>query len=94
MKESTARSGQTTLDGLLQELDDCLARDIPALKQKINGLRRRVQRGQPVERGLAALHKAMETSRQQVRQRSENLPRPVYALPLPVVEQREALLEK
>jgi ATP-dependent helicase HrpA len=93
MKESTARSGLTALDGLQRELDDCLVRDIPVLMKKIAGVRRRVQRGQPIDRGLAALEKALELSRQQVTRRREALPRPEYALPLPVVEQRETLLE-
>ncbi len=93
MTESIVRAGQTALDGLQQQLDDCLARDIPALAKKIAGLRRRVQRGQPIDQGLASLDKAMASSRQQVTLRLASLPKPEYALPLPVVEQRKTLLE-
>ncbi len=93
MTESGTRSGHNTLDTRRQQLDACLVRDIPALTKKIAGLRRRVQRGQPIDRGLAELDKAVTNSRQQVEQRGAAAPRPEYALSLPVVEQREAILE-
>ncbi|TCK19194.1 ATP-dependent helicase HrpA [Thiogranum longum] len=94
MKESTVRPGRERLDELQHELDDCLARDIPGLTKKIAGLHRRLQRCQPIDHGLLALNRAIEMSRQQVVQRHKTLPKPEYALSLPVVEQREAILEK
>ncbi len=93
MTESTARSGHATLDTLQQQLDVCLARDIPALGKKIAGLRRRSQRGLPVDRGLMELEKAVRASRLQVECRRKAAPRPDYPLQLPVVEQRETILE-
>ena len=93
MTDSNARSGRAALTALQQQLDACMARDIPTLEKRIRSLQRRVQAGQPTDRGLAALDKAMELSRRQVEQRRAAAPRPEYALPLPVTEQREAILE-
>ncbi len=93
MTESNARSGRAALTALQQQLDACMARDIRALGKSIASLHRRVQAGQPIDRGLAALGKAVDTSRRQVAQRRAAAPRPEYALPLPVTEQRETILE-
>jgi len=93
MTESTAHPGRAALAGLQQKLDACMVRDIPALTKKIASLHRRVQGGQPIDRGLASLDKAIELSRQQVTQRCAAAPRPGYALSLPVIEQRDTILE-
>jgi len=93
MTEPTARSGHTTLDAMQHGLDACLVRDIPALTKKIADLRRRMQRGQPIDRGLAVLDRAIELSQRVVTGRRAAAPRPEYVLPLPVIEQREGILE-
>ncbi len=93
MTESTARSGQDTLDTLQQQLDACLARDIPSLTRRLAGLRRRHRRRQPIDRGLDALARAVAASRDSVDARREAAPKPDYPLSLPVVEQRDTILE-
>ena len=80
------------LKQLAHKLDDCLARDIPALRRQLHALQVRVDHGQPVDRGLARLQRDLQDSRQRVEQRRAGLPVPEFPLPLPVVERREDIL--
>jgi ATP-dependent helicase HrpA len=75
------------------QIDDCMARDIPALHKQLRSLLTRCRRAQPVERGLARLQSAVAESNQRSAARMADLPEPAYPLSLPVVERREDILE-
>ena len=77
---------------LQNQIDDCMARDIPALRKQLRGLLARCRRAQPVDRGLARLQSAVAASNQQFSARMVGLPKPAYPLSLPVVERREDIL--
>ena len=77
------------LDELNSALVDVMPADRVALRARLAGLRRRVQKGQPVDRGLPALAADIEAARHRRAQRAERLPRPEYPLDLPVVARRE-----
>jgi ATP-dependent helicase HrpA len=77
---------------LQSQIDDCLARDIPALRKQLRGLQARCRRAQPVDRGLARLQSALAESNQRVAARMANLPTATYPLSLPVVERRADIL--
>ena len=92
MDNAGRRSDDAKLEHLLQSIDACRARDIPALTRQLGVLRRRVARGQPVDRGLHKLQAEIEQSLQQVEQRRVAAPQPDYPQVLPVVEQRATIL--
>lgn len=77
------------LDELNSALDDVMPADRVALRARLAGLRRRAQKGQPVDRGLPALAADIEAARHRRAQRAGRLPRPEYPLDLPVVARRE-----
>ena len=89
----SAPAAAADLDQLQQQFDDCLLRDIPVLRRRLAGLRRRMRRGQATDRGLAALRQDIEHSCRVVRARRESIPQPDYPRGLPVVERREQILE-
>ena len=70
-------------------LAEALTRDVPALKRRLAGLRRRRRRGQPFDRGLAALERDLARSRARVEARRASLPDPRYPPELPVSARRE-----
>ncbi|HSH29750.1 MAG TPA: ATP-dependent RNA helicase HrpA, partial [Thiohalobacter sp.] len=79
------------LKQLEQRLDQCLLRDRPTLRRRLAGLRRRLCRDQPVDRGLAAVASEIMASQARREQRRHSLPSPEYPPQLPVVEHREAI---
>lgn len=83
------RADPHTVQHLNQYLDECLARDIPALRKQLQALQSRSRRGQVVGR----LEQALEASRRQVEQRRAGLPVPAFPLALPVVERRDDILK-
>lgn len=52
------------LDHLTEALDNCLAGDQRRFRRRISGLRKRLVRSLPVDKGLSALRKEIETSQQ------------------------------
>ena len=52
----SCRDDAQKLRRLAKDIDDCLARDIPALSSQWRALQARCQRSQPVDRGLDRLH--------------------------------------
>ncbi|HFD80212.1 MAG TPA: ATP-dependent RNA helicase HrpA [Gammaproteobacteria bacterium] len=74
-------------------MDDCRARDIPALRKRQQEVRRRMRRGRPVSRDLAALEGAVEASLARVEARRSSLPELRYPAALPVVAKRAVILE-
>lgn len=90
---SNRRTDQQVLPDLELCPDACLARDVPALRQQLRALRTLEQRGQPVERAVGRLERALGASQRRVEQRRAGLPVPSFPQALPVVEQRDAILE-
>jgi ATP-dependent helicase HrpA len=80
------------LQCLEQQLDDCLAKDVPALRKQLRALLARQRRGQPVDRGVDSLQQAVRESREQVGRRRAGLPVPAFPQALPVVERRHDIL--
>jgi ATP-dependent helicase HrpA len=89
----SCRDDAQKLQRLAQEIDDCLARDIPALSSQWRALQARCRRGQPVDRGLVKLQRALGEAQQRVAERRAGLPTPRFPLALPVVERRDDILE-
>ncbi|WP_297527511.1 ATP-dependent RNA helicase HrpA [Thiohalobacter sp.] len=81
------------LDALERQLDECRTADVARLSRRLSGLRRRLGRGQPIDRGLTGLAAAIEASRAARAARLARLPRPDYPAGLPVVEHRVAIAE-
>ncbi len=77
---------------LQQSLEQCLARDVPALRRQLQRLQARWARAQPVDRALARLRQEIEASQQRVARRQAGLPGVTFPQPLPVVERREEIL--
>ena len=67
--------------------------DLPGLQKRLKGLRKRLQAGKPIDRGLPALKKAIQDSVDRRAQRHSLLPNPQYPEQLPVSQKREAILE-
>jgi len=80
------------LQKLAQEIDDCLARDIPALSRHLRALQSRCRRALPVDRGIARLEQELQLARGRVDTRRAGLPVPEFPVGLPVVERREDLM--
>ncbi len=78
-------------DRLESELEHCLVRDRRTLGLRISGLRRRYRRGQPTDRGIRALHEAMERSKNATEARRANLPALTYPGELPVSARRQEI---
>ncbi len=93
MSKTGDLSGCTQLEQLENSIAECLARDVPLLLRQLGGLQGRCRRGQPIDRGLPALQARVEQSLQRVALRRRQAPKPRYALQLPVVEQRQTILE-
>jgi ATP-dependent helicase HrpA len=80
------------LEKLDDQLDDCMARDIPALRKQLRRLQARCRRKQPVDRGYSCLQDAVLESKQRADSRKSGLPTPAYPLSLPVVDRRKEIL--
>ncbi|MCG6865783.1 MAG: ATP-dependent RNA helicase HrpA, partial [Thiogranum sp.] len=89
----SCRDDAQKLQTLAQDIDDCLARDIPALSSQWRALQARCRRGRPVDRGLVKLQRALGAAQQRVAERRAGLPTPRFPLALPVVERRDDILE-
>ena len=93
MKHTGNRSDRVELERLQHSLDDCLARDIPALEKQFRSLQRRYQQGQSIDRALKRLGDEGNRSCECVARRRAAAPVPLYPLVLPVVEKREHILD-
>ncbi|MCA1805830.1 MAG: ATP-dependent RNA helicase HrpA [Xanthomonadaceae bacterium] len=79
------------LDRLEPLIDLCPLQLRPLLRKRWQGLRRRARAAQPVDRGLRALARDLETATTRRAARLAALPSPEYALALPVVARRAEL---
>lgn len=77
------------LEDLAATISATMLADQMALRARLDGLRRRLRKGQLIERGLPALAADVENSRLRRAQRAERLPKPEYLLDLPVVARRD-----
>ncbi|HXH03389.1 MAG TPA: ATP-dependent RNA helicase HrpA [Candidatus Competibacteraceae bacterium] len=75
-------------DELERHLQDCLLRERTALARRLQGLRRRAERGQPIDRGLSELGAAIEAAAARGRARRAALPRPSFDDSLPINQKR------
>ncbi|MBN2887431.1 MAG: DEAD/DEAH box helicase, partial [Chromatiaceae bacterium] len=75
------------------DLDACLIRDRAQLRRRRAGLRRRARSGQPFDRGLAELWKALHESRALRERREALVPAIQYPPELPVSERRAEVAE-
>jgi len=81
----------TDLDHLSQQLDQCLLRDRAPLRKRLQGLRRRVAQGQPVDEGQVAVAAAIARSVALVERRQSALPSPTFPPELPVSERLDEI---
>lgn len=81
----------TLFDTLSDELQACGVHDQRTLARRLRRLRRRARRGQPVDRGLAALTADVSAARARLEARRANLPRPQFDPALPINQRREML---
>ncbi|MEW6764252.1 MAG: ATP-dependent RNA helicase HrpA [Pseudomonadota bacterium] len=72
--------------------DDCLSRDLPEIRKRLQGLARRAREGKPIDRGLAELEAVIEASRRAVEARRALVPAIRYPEELPVVARRAGIL--
>ncbi|MBU2478658.1 MAG: ATP-dependent RNA helicase HrpA, partial [Gammaproteobacteria bacterium] len=77
------------LEELVATISATMLAEQAALRARLDGLRRRLRKGQPIDRGLPALLADIEASSVRRAQRAERLPKPEYLLDLPVVARRE-----
>lgn len=80
-----------TLPELYASLALCFGPDRPVLRKRLRGLEQRIRRGQPVERGLQDVQRAIAASRGKVEQRERSRPDLTYPDELPVVARREEI---
>ncbi len=85
---------QAQLEDLSRRLDEVSLSDLPTLQRRLEGLRRRLRRGQPIDRGLPRLARDIEHSAAQVARRRMRCTRIEYPPELPVSGARETLLGK
>lgn len=76
------------LEDLAATISATLLAEQTAFRARLEGLRRRLRKGQAIERGLPALISDLETSKLKRARRAERLPQPDYRLDLPVVARR------
>lgn len=81
------------LDALGARLDHCLLRDLPELRRRLAGLRRRAREGKPIDRGLDGLEQRLSASEARLAERRGRVVRLDYPAELPVVEHRQSILE-
>ena len=70
------------------DLDACLLADRPGLRRRLRGLRQRLDRGQPIDEGLAGLWREIEASRSVLERRRAQVPEIHFPPELPVSERR------
>ncbi|MDR3426418.1 ATP-dependent RNA helicase HrpA [Silvimonas sp.] len=76
---------------LSAQLDHCLARDRFQLQPKLQSAAHRAAQGKPVERSVAELTQAIETSVRKFALREQNLPKPEFDESLPVNQKRDEI---
>ncbi len=72
-------------------IDGAMAADRPALRRRLAGLQRRARKGQPFDRGVAALQVDIERSAARVAARTAAVPPISYPSELPVSERRDEI---
>ncbi|MDX1654212.1 MAG: ATP-dependent RNA helicase HrpA, partial [Candidatus Competibacteraceae bacterium] len=77
------------LDNLETHLNHCLIRDRHTFARRLGGLRRRLDQGRPVDKGVAALTRDLEASQAAFTARQARLPQLRYDDALPVNQRRE-----
>ncbi len=65
----------------------------PALVRRLQGLRRRLKQGKPIDRALDALELAVEAARERLHHRRSILPVPTFDDALPVNQRREEIAD-
>ncbi|MEW5838984.1 MAG: ATP-dependent RNA helicase HrpA [Pseudomonadota bacterium] len=80
------------LSVLINQLDNGLTRDSHALRARLHGLKKRANKGLPIDKGLAEVTAQIEASVQAVAARRAALPPIRYPDDLPVVLRREEIL--
>jgi ATP-dependent helicase HrpA len=78
---------------LSEQLAACMIADRAPLERRLAGLQRRAREGKPVDRGLAELAQAVETSAARARARAGRAPRPSFPEELPVSARRAEIAE-
>ncbi len=81
----------SSLHSLFAALDDCMLVDRRPLRKRLIGLQRRNKEGKPIDRGLAEVSRAIESSQQRLAVRRSALPVPTYPEELPVSARRAAI---
>ncbi|MCB1735640.1 MAG: ATP-dependent RNA helicase HrpA [Gammaproteobacteria bacterium] len=81
------------LRDLSARLDGCLSSDRAAIRKRLDGLQRRLRSGKPVDRGLAQLREAIETSVASRAERLQRLPKPEFDDALPISARRDEIAE-
>lgn len=79
----------TEIDTLWTALDTCLVADRHPLRKRLRAARKRLQQGKSVDRALAEIHAAVQTSMAKVAARLEARPQANFPEELPVSARRE-----
>ncbi len=82
---------QTLLNDLQNRLNDCLLAERRVLRRRLQGLQRRLDNAQPIDKGLAELQTAVDLSCERRRLRLASLPAPNFDAGLPIHQQRERI---
>ncbi len=80
------------LQQLKQEIESCMAADVPRLWKQFQRLENRQSAGQPIDQGSVRLNQQIETSMQRCAIRRAGLPVPDYQLSLPVSDRRQEII--
>lgn len=84
-------SDAQTINELFNKLQHCMIADRRLLSKQLHGVRHRLKQKKPVDRSLAKLSKAFETSLTNFRQRQENRPLITFPEELPVSAKRSEI---
>jgi ATP-dependent helicase HrpA len=79
------------LNTLEQHLANCGLRERAELRRKLQALQRRLDNGQPVDRGLAELQAVIAAALVRQHERQQKRPQPEYPADLPVAARREEI---
>jgi ATP-dependent helicase HrpA len=82
---------QDSFNNLQTRLDTCLLRDRRVLQRRLQGLRRRLQNGQAIDRRLEELSAAVQISCDRRQQRRVNLPVSTFPAELPINQHRDEI---
>ena len=84
---------ESKLQSLRQRIDQAMLADRPGLYRRADGLKRRIRRNLPVDRGLAALEQALNASIALKNTRAASVPQVRFPAELPVTGQRQRIRE-